>query len=309
MQYGFGLDLGGTTCKVGFFNVDGKLLDKWEVPTDRSCGGKNILPNLAKEVLGHIEKKGINKSDVVGIGIGVPGPVDKNGVVNKCVNLDWDVTPVSTILSELTGLDVKVGNDGNVAALGENWMGAGKGYDSIVMVTLGTGIGGGVVIDGNIITGANGAGGEIGHICVCKDEEEVCGCGNRGCAEMYGSATGFVRVAKRHLATGKASALTKYEVLEARNVLDEAKAGDELALEAVGDSIDYLGHTLATIAAVVDPDAFIIGGGVSKAGEFLTDKIAASYQKKAFHACKDTKFLLATLGNDAGMYGAVKLVM
>ena len=196
-KYGFGLDLGGTTCKCGLFTTEGELVEKWEVPTDTTNGGVNILKNLAQAVIKKMEEKGITSDDVSGVGIGIPGPISEDGVVNRCVNLGWGVFNVEQEFSEcLGGLKVKAGNDANVAALGEAWMGAAKEYSSSVMVTLGTGVGGGVIINDDIVSGAAGAGGEIGHIRVNYTEENSCGCGNHGCLEQYCSATGIARLAR-----------------------------------------------------------------------------------------------------------------
>ncbi len=309
-KYAFGLDLGGTTCKVGLFETDGVLLEKWEVPTDTSCGGANILKSLAEAVLNKMKEKNIASDDVEGVGIGVPGPVDMDGVVNKCVNLGWGVTPVEKELSALTGLKVKAGNDANVAALGEAWMGAGKNFRSIVMLTLGTGIGGGVVIDGKVLAGAHGAAGEVGHITVDKTETEVCGCGRCGCIEQYASATGFARLARRAVAKNSCdSKLMSVKDITAKDVFDFAKEGDELSLKVIDEACELLTTAMASIAEVVDPEAFVIGGGVSKAGNILIDSLKEKYPAKVFHACTKCDILTATLGNDAGMYGAVKLLL
>jgi len=309
-KYGFGLDLGGTTCKCGLFTVEGELVDKWEVPTDTSNNGANILKNLAEAVKAKMAEKNIADSEVVGVGIGVPGPVSADGVVNKCVNLGWGVFNVAEELSgHLGGMKVKVGNDANVAALGEAWMGAAKDYSSSVMVTLGTGVGGGVIIDDEIVCGFMGAGGEIGHIRVDYDETESCGCGNQGCLEFYASATGIARLATRRLAKdSEPSALRNIENVIAKDVFDEAKKGDKVALEVANQAMDYLAQGLQVIAAVVNPEAFVIGGGVSKAGEFLTEMVEEKFNKIAFHGCRGSKIVIAKLGNDAGMYGCVKMI-
>lgn len=253
----------------------------------------------------------LTKDMVEGIGIGVPGAVDKDGVVNRAVNLGWDIVPLAEELGKLSGMKVKVGNDANVAALGENWMGSGKGYNSIVMVTLGTGIGGGIIIDGNILTGANGAAGEIGHIVVNEQEIEACNCGHYGCIEQYASATGIVRMAKRALAgTSEDSKLRTFgEAVSAKDVFDCARAGDKVACDVVDQVCGMLGATLAKIGCVVNPDAFIIGGGVSRAGQILIDALQEPFKAQVFHACKDTPIVLATLGNDAGIYGAVRMLL
>ncbi len=309
-KYGFGVDIGGTTIKMGFFNTDGNLLDKWEIKTNTSNGGADILSDVAKAIDNKLAQEAISKDEVQGIGVGVPGPVRDEGIVNRCVNLGWGVVNVSEELSALTGLKVKVGNDANVAALGEMWQGGGKGCKDVVMVTLGTGVGGGIIVDGKIVAGFNGAGGEIGHITVNPDEIEACNCGQYGCLEQYTSATGIVRMAKRKLAkTDDVTSLRKFDNLTAKNVFDEAKAGDEVATELVDELGEILGSTLSKIACVVNPEVFVIGGGVSKAGAILMDTIQEHYKETAFYAAKETRFELATLGNDAGIYGAMALLI
>ena len=309
-KYGFGVDVGGTTIKMGFFETSGKLIDKWEIKTDASNGGENILSDIAKAIDNKLAQEGISKNDVQGVGVGVPGPVNSKGIVLKCVNLGWGVFNVEEELASLTGLKVKAGNDANVAALGEMWQGAGKGSEDMVMVTLGTGVGGGIIVDGKVIAGANGAGGEIGHITVNNDEIEACNCGQYGCLEQYTSATGIVRMAKRKLAkTDEETSLRAVEELSAKTIFDEAKKGDKIAGELVEELGKILGGTLSNIAAVTNPEVIVIGGGVSKAGQILIDTIHKHFTESVFHACKDTRFVLAGLGNDAGMYGCVKMLL
>ena len=309
-KYAFGVDIGGTTCKIGFFETAGVLIDKWEIHTDTTNGGENILPDVAQAIDNKLAQEGISKSEVQGVGVGVPGPVTSDGVVNRCVNLGWGVVNVSDVLGRLTGLEVKVGNDANVAALGEMWQGGAKGSKDVIVVTLGTGVGGGVIVDGKIVAGFNGAGGEIGHITVNRDEIEACNCGQYGCLEQYASATGVVRMAKRKLAkTSDETALRKYEPLTAKDVFDEAKAGDEVAVGLVDEVGEILGSALSNMACVVNPEIIVIGGGVSKAGSILIDAIQKHYQETSFFACRDAKFALAQLGNDAGMYGCVQLLL
>lgn len=309
-KYGFGVDVGGTTIKMGFFETSGMLIDKWEIKTDTSNGGENILSDIAKAIDNKLAQEGISKNDVQGVGVGVPGPVNSKGIVLKCVNLGWGVFNVEEELASLTGLKVKAGNDANVAALGEMWQGAGKGSEDMVMVTLGTGVGGGIIVDGKVIAGANGAGGEIGHITVNNDEIEACNCGQYGCLEQYTSATGIVRMAKRKLAkTDEETSLRAVEELSAKTIFDEAKKGDKIAGELVEELGKILGGTLSNIAAVTNPEVIVIGGGVSKAGQILIDTIHKHFTESVFHACKDTRFALAGLGNDAGMYGCVKMLL
>ena len=309
MKYVFGVDIGGTTVKLGFFDTEGNILEKWEIPTRKDLGGKYILPDIAESITDKLMEKGITKEEVVGVGVGVPGPVDADGVVFKAVNLGWDIFSVSNTLGDLINLPVKAGNDANVAALGEMWKGGGKGHDDLVAVTLGTGVGVGIIVQGKLLAVATGAGGEIGHIHVEDNEEDRCGCGKKGCLEQYGSATGIVRIANRVLAaTDEASVLREGE-LTAKAVCDAAKAKDAVAIKVMEQFGAYLGRGLAAIACVVNPEVFVIGGGVSKAGEMLFDYIRPYYEKYVFHGSKNTKFALATLGNDAGIVGAARLVL
>lgn len=309
-NYVFGVDIGGTTVKLGFFKSEGELIDKWEIPTRKDEGGRFILPDVAASLEAKLEEKGISKEEVVGVGIGVPGPVKDDGTVLRCVNLGWGVFNVEEEFEKIFGLPVKVGNDANMASLGEMWQGGGKGYSSIVMVTLGTGVGGGIIINGKMLSGTNGAGGEIGHICVNVEETEVCGCGKKGCLEQYTSATGITRMAERALNnTDRASKLRSVQYISAKEIFDAAKEGDDLALELIEDHGRTLGKALATVACVCDPEAFVIGGGVSKAGDILITTTMKYYQQYVFHACRDTKFVLATLGNDAGIFGCAEAIL
>lgn len=308
-QYCFGVDLGGTTVKIGLFDPEGTVLEKWEIPTRKDDNGNNILPDIAAAVLGKMKERNIKKESVIGVGIGVPGPVNDEGVIFKAVNLGWGVMNISEVLGGLLQLPVKAGNDANVAALGEMWCGGGKGYDSMVLVTLGTGVGGGIIVNGRILTGATGAGGEIGHIHMNDEETDTCGCGNYGCLEQYASATGIVRLATRKLAASTEESVLRNAEITAKAVFDAVKAGDKVACEIAEQFGEYLGKGLASIACVVNPEAFVIGGGVSKAGDILLDYITKNYAKYVFHGCKDAAFKLATLGNDAGIYGAAKMVL
>lgn len=309
-NYGFGIDIGGTTIKMGLFKVDGTLVEKWEIKTRTEDQGQLILGDIAVEIRNKMKEKEIHRKDVVGVGLGVPGPVNADGTVLKCVNLGWNIFNVEETLSEMIDLPVKAGNDANVAAMGEMWQGGGKGYKNVVMVTLGTGVGGGIIIDGNIISGTNGAGGEIGHIKVNKNETAICGCGKSGCLEQYASANGIVKEAKKLLQKDdRSSMLRHYDEITAKDIFDLAKEGDKLSVELVEALGEKLGSALATIACVCDPEVFVIGGGVSKAGMILTNVIQKYYRERAFHACENTKFELAKLGNDAGIYGGVKMIL
>ena len=308
--YCFGIDVGGTTVKCGLFKTDGTLVEKWEIPTRTENSGSEIVPDVAKTIEAKLAEKNISKEEVDGIGIGVPGPVNAEGDVIAAVNLFWGYKKLSKELNELTGLNVKVGNDANVAALGEAWKGAAAGAKNVILVTLGTGVGGGIIVDGKVVAGHHGAGGEIGHANVMHDETETCNCGNKGCLEQYTSATGIVRLAKQELASSEEpSVLREEKELSAKAVLDGYKSGDALSVRVMDKVGEILGGALAMFTAVVDPETIVIGGGVSKAGQPLIDCIASHYKKYAFSACKETPIVIASLGNDAGIYGAAKMVI
>ena len=310
-KYCFGVDLGGTTVKIGLFSIEGQLQDKWEIPTRTENHGAEILSDIAASIQRRMDTGHLSKEQVTGIGIGVPGPVLNENIVQGCVNLGWGNVRVADELSALTGLKVKAANDANVAALGEQWQGGGKGFQNLVMFKLGTGVGGGIIQNGRIISGANGAAGEIGHMVIVDSDEVVgtCGCGHRGCLEQVASATGIVNLTEKKLAEcSQDSVLREISPLTAKDVLDAAKAGDALAEQAAENMMKQLGRAAAYIACVVNPDIFVIGGGVSKAGEYLIEGISRYYKDYAFHASADTKFALASLGNDAGMIGAAGMV-
>jgi glucokinase len=308
----FGIDIGGTTVKIGILSEEGQILDKWEIKTRTEDNGAHIVSDIAESLKKAIAEKGYSMDDVIGAGMGVPGPVMADGTINRCVNLGWGVYNAAAELSGLLGVPVKAGNDANVAALGEQWMGGGKGYDNVVMITLGTGVGCGIILDGKILAGTTGAAGECGHMTIADPEDMIytCGCGRHGCLETLTSATGVVNIAK-HLVetTDKATSLRDLPEITSKDIWDAAKAGDAGALEVVDKVAYYLGKAINTIAVVVNPEIFVIGGGVSKAGQFLLDKIVKSFQAQTFHAVKNTKITLATLGNDAGMVGAARLVL
>lgn len=312
-KYIYGIDIGGTTVKMGLFDEKGDMLEKWEIVTRKENNGENILPDIVKSIKEKNSEKSIETDDILGIGMGVPGPITEDGRVLKCANLGWGIFSVADEMSKLTGVKkVKVGNDANVAALGEQWCGGGRGFDNIVMVTLGTGVGGGIIMNGKILTGENGAAGEIGHITVNPKETLTCGCGCKGCLEQYSSATGVIRLAKERLeASDKPSELRKFadDEIGGKEVFDAYKAGDELAAEAVDEFAAYLGMGLGNVASVVDTQAFVIGGGLSKNGPIVIELIKKQYEKNVMFALKNTEFRLAELGNDAGMYGAVRMVI
>ena len=310
MRYGFGVDLGGTTVKIAYFDEAGTMISKWEIPTVVKNEGKQILPDIASSITQYIEKNCIDRNKILGVGIGVPGPVDGNGMVNKCVNLGWGKFSIVDTLSDLVGFSVKAGNDANVAALGEYWKGGGKGYQNMILATLGTGVGGGIIIDGHILNGAHGSGAEIGHMVLNRDETDVCGCGKRGCVEQYCSATGLVRLAKKELnASSDQSTLHQYHSLNCKDIFECGKAGDQLANRVLDKFYAYLGEALANMCDIIDPDVVVLGGGVSKAGEVLLDGVRPHFERSVFHAARTAQFALASLGNDAGAYGAFKLVL
>ena len=308
-KYVFGIDIGGTTIKMGLFDAAGEVLDKWEIETRTHNNGENIVPDIAKAVKAKMEEKGIATEDVIGAGVGVPGPVNDSGIVQGCVNLGWGKVNVNKDLGERLGMKVNAGNDANVAALGEMWKGGGQGYRHLVVATLGTGVGGGIILDGKIVNGFAGAAGEIGHIHVQDGEEATCGCGNKGCLEQYASATGIVRLAERKLASTTVKTKLKAGNVTAKDVWDAVKDGDLIAQHIADEFGQYLGKGLAAITAVTNPEVIVIGGGVSKAGEVLIEYVQKYYKEYVFPGSRETKFALATLGNDAGIFGAAKLVL
>jgi len=310
--YVFGVDIGGTTVKLGLFSTDGTLLDKWEIPTVTANGGSAVLPDVAASIQAKMNEKNISADSVEGIGIGVPGPIDSDNTVHKCINLGWGVFNVKERMNELLPEIPKVaaGNDANVATLGELWQGGGKGYDSAVMFTLGTGVGGGVIVDGKIVAGKNGGAGELGHITVEPTETVRCNCGKYGCLEQYASANGIVRLAKVMLdSCDTPSALRTMDKFTSKDICDLARDGEEMALQIVDRFGEYLGRALSFVSCTVDPDVFIIGGGMSRAGDIIVEPIMKYYRKYAFHVSTGTTASIATLGNDAGIYGCAKMVI
>lgn len=309
-KYAFGVDVGGTTVKLGLFDGTGCVLDKWEIPTVKDNSGAAILPDVAKSIRDKMEEKGISREDLAGIGIGVPGAVDDCGnLVGGAVNIGWKVFNIPEALNAYINVPVKAANDANAAAFGEMWQGGGRGCSNMVAVTLGTGVGGGIIVNGAIVTGATGAAGEIGHIHIEDDETEECGCKNRGCLEQYASATGIVRLAARRLAEDEKPSILRESELSAKAVFDAVKSGDQVAVEIAERFGRYLGKGLAMVGNVVNPEVFVIGGGVSKAGEVLLGFIEPELKKYAFPACRSVRLALAELGNDAGIYGAAGLVL
>ncbi|MDO5401878.1 MAG: ROK family glucokinase [Eubacteriales bacterium] len=306
----FGIDIGGTTVKCGLFYTDGTLVEKCEIPTRKEDGGARIIDDICAQIRQICSDRNILKENIIGIGMGVPGSVNKDGVVNKCVNLGWGVFNAAAEIERRMGISAKAGNDANMAALGEFWLGGAKGYSSMMMITVGTGVGGGIIIDGKPLVGFNGAAAEIGHIPVEDNETEKCNCGKSGCLEQYASATGIVRVAQKMLQEETmASVLRKIEKFTAKDIFDAAKSGDMLSVKVAEYVSRMLAKGLACAAGIIDPECFLIGGGVSAAGDYFINLIEKNYRELVFHPSRDTKILKAALGNDAGMCGAARLML
>lgn len=311
-KYTIGVDVGGRSMKFGLFDDKGKLLDKSNIPTRTQNQGENILPDLTEHLKKIIEKHELTKENLTGIGLGMPGPILNEKIIKTAVNLGFkDNVNVADYISARLDFPVKVANDANVAALGEVWKGAAEVYNNVVMVTLGTGVGGGVILDGKILAGVTGSGGEIGHMPILeKPLEWTCGCGGNRCLEQVASATGVERLAQDYLFENEEeSSLRDLNYIDAREIFQAAQDGDDIAVKVVEEYFETLARGLAIISAVVDPEAFVLGGGVSNAGEFLLDGVRKAYRKFAFPVTKDAKFFLAQLGNDAGMYGAAKMML
>ncbi|RZS94089.1 ROK family glucokinase [Cuneatibacter caecimuris] len=310
-NYCVGVDVGGTTVKMGLFDITGSLMDKWEIVTRKEDGASHVFPDIAASIRERTDRHGLTLADLTGVGMGIPGPVEEDGYVGKIVNIGlYDLNPAKELSALLDGVPVKAGNDANVAALGEAWLGGAQGYQNVVMFTLGTGVGGGIVMSGQLFSGSHGMGGELGHMTVNPAETEACNCGNHGCLEQYASATGVVRVARRQLMQNTGgSVLRDIGELTAKDVFDAAKSGDAVAMAAVEELGRYLGLAMSWVALTVDPEVFIIGGGVSRAGQILLDVVRTNFEKNIFISDKKADVALATLGNDAGICGAAKMVL
>ena len=309
-KYVFGIDIGGTTVKLGFFDLEGNLLDKWEIPTNTADAGSHILPDIAKAIEEKVAAAGVAMDEVAAVGMGVPGPVTEDGVIKKAINLGWDVFNIEEEVTRITGLPCKAGNDANVAALGEMYKGAAAGNKNVIMITFGTGVGGGIIVDGKIVSGFNGAGGEIGHLPINPAESEACTCGSCGCLEQYASASGLANTAQRLLKAFEINtSLRNYEPLTAKEIFECYAEGDMLATSLVEDWGCTVGRACATLGVVTNPEVFVLGGGLSKAGSVLVDLVEKNYNQFVFHAARGTRFVLAALGNDAGIYGGAKLAI
>lgn len=310
-----GVDLGGTSVKLAFIQEDGEILHKWEIPTDKSEQGKNILPDIAESIQRKMDELGETKERLIGIGMGAPGAVDKEkGIIYEAVNLGWPKNyPIVKLLSDLSGLPVEIDNDANCAALGEMWKGAGNGAKNIACVTLGTGVGGGIIVNGDIVQGVKGAAGEIGHITIIPEGGAPCNCGKTGCLETVASATGIVRVAKDTIIQyeGESSLKDLYiskGSIEAKDVFDCMNQGDTLSASIIEQIMLHLGLVLANIGNVLNPEKIVIGGGVSKAGDLLLNPLQKYFNQFAYSAVSaSTELAIATLGNDAGILGAAWL--
>lgn len=293
----FGIDVGGTTVKLGLVSREGDLLDKREFPTFRDVDA------TFDDIAGHMRQVMESFPDCicVGAGVGVPGPVVNQSLVTLCVNLGWENLNVAQELSSRAGVPVKAANDANLAALGEAWQGTGKGCRNLVLFTVGTGVGGGVICDGRIVAGATGAGGEVGHMTVPFHPDWECCCGRKGCLEVTSSATGIIRAARQF------SPFKEMDKVTAKDVYDAAAAGDENAQAVVKEAGSALGYAAAVVSCVVNPEIILLGGGVSAAGSALLGPVEAAFKANALSACSDVRFALAQLGNNAGIYGGAAL--
>ncbi|MFC7679189.1 ROK family glucokinase [Paenibacillus sp. GCM10028914] len=305
-----GVDLGGTAIKVGICNQEGQLLQTYEGPTETSKGVDTVIGNIEKYVRHIVEQSPYSWDQLAGVGAGVAGFTNiREGIIILAPNVGFKDVPIRALLEERLGKPVKIDNDANVAALGEAWSGAGRGVDNCVCYTLGTGVGGGIIVNGKIYQGSAGMAGELGHITVVPDLEAIqCGCGKMGCLETVSSATGIIRMAKDAVERGDRTSLALVGNIAAKEVFDAAKAGDEVALRIVKRAAYYLGKSMASVAAVLNPEVFIIGGGVSKAGDILFDEVRAVFTKLTPEPLqRGVRIVAAELGNDAGVVGAAGL--
>ena len=310
MKYLAGVDVGGTTVKLGIFPEEGNALYKWEIPTKKNEEADQLWTSIAESVREKFAEEGLQTEDLISVGIAIPGPVRSDGYLPYLVNIGVKACYPGEELSKLLGVPVAAGNDANAAALGEMYYGAARGYQNVALVTLGTGVGGGIIVNGQLIAGNRGVGGEIGHFVVNPDETEQCNCGNYGCMEQYASATGMVRIAKKYLAEeNSVSSLRALpeEKVSARTICDAAREGDPLALHVMDTYGKYLGLGLSHIFLTYDPDIIVVGGGVSKAGDVVIKPLEKYLDEFTHIATEKCRIVLAELGNDAGIYGAAAL--
>ena len=313
-KYCVGADLGGTTVKLGLFTTAGELLEKWSIPTRTENRGAYVVGDIAQSILAKMAERSIPKDELQGVGLDVPGPVLADGTVTVCVNVGWGTFNVREALEEALGggVKVRVANDANAAALGEQWMGAGKGRKNVIMVTLGTGVGGGIIVDGRILEGAHGSGGEIGHMVLLAEDEVdcFCNCGLRGCLEQASSASRVIDYAKKLIRETEIDSMLRIlDDFAAKEVCDACAAGDKLATMAVDRCCVTLGRALGLLSTCIDPEIFLVGGGMAGAGDLILDRVRRVYKKYAFQAAAETPIELAILGNDAGIYGSAKMVL
>ena len=308
-QYYIGVDVGGTSVKLGLFDEEGDLLGKTSVPTPSlACGeGHAAVISGIEQLMAGVQQPMLF---VRGIGLAVPCPVPASGVITMAANIEIDAPALKEALEvRCPHALVRYVNDANAATMGEVWRGSAQGHRSMVMVTIGTGLGGGVVVNGDVIDGAFGAGGEIGHICVNPAEERACGCGLHGCLEQYASASGLVN---NYLRVCEERGIEPVELVgpsDSRSVFDAARAGDEAALAAIDVTMDYLSLGLQIISAVVDPEVYVLGGGASASADMFLDSLRAKYAARAFPASRATAIEVASLGNDAGIFGAAYVAL
>ncbi|MGB3161245.1 MAG: ROK family glucokinase [Carnobacterium sp.] len=310
-----GIDLGGTTAKLAILSETGEIQQKWSVLTDISEEGAKIIPSIVDSINDHINRYNMTKDDFIGIGMGSPGTVDRvNGTVIGAYNLNWkNLQPVKMLIESGTGISFAIDNDANVAALGERWKGAGENEDNMAFLTLGTGVGGGIIAEGNLLHGTVGAAGEVGHITV-DPKGYACTCGKKGCLETVASATGVVRLARDYADNYAGESKLKLaiddgQLVTAKDVFDYAKNNDELAEMVIDKVAFYLGLACGNIANILNPSTIVIGGGVSNAGQFLIDKVRDYFNVFTFPAVQNScKIRLAQLGNDAGVIGASSLI-
>ena len=308
MRYGFGVDIFGNQTKIGFFDETGNLLDKWKITTTSMNRSNQILPGIADEIERCMKQKRLFEDDIIGIGVGIPGPVSGDGVVNKCVNFDWGIVNIDRALSGFTGLHVKSSNVTNLTALGECWKGTGS--KNMLLVAMNTGLGGAIVCDGKLITGAHGGAGELGHMIVNREESEHCTCGRRGCVEQYCSPTGILRLARRQLAATRIpSVLRNARTFDYQAVVKAAASGDRIAKEVMNQFYDYAGLFLANACCATNPDTVVLGGEFCHIGPSAVEDTMKAFHKYIFHANENVRFQLATLGTDATIYGGFKLVL
>jgi glucokinase len=307
-----GVDLGGTNIKIGICDGEGRLLFPFEGPTHSEQGSQAVLERIAQYVRDAVAAAGFVWEQVVGVGAGIAGFLQADeGIVIFSPNLLWRDVPVKRVLQDLLDVPVAIDNDANVAALGEAWSGAGRGITNLVCFTLGTGVGGGIIVNGKIYQGFSGFAGELGHIHVVPDAEAIrCGCGQMGCVETVSSATGIVYMAKEAVRSGQPTSLQAISEMTAKDVVDAAKAGDEIAHQIITRAAYYLGRALSITAVVLNPQRFVIGGGVVKAGDILLEPVRRTFIQFTPEAtARGVDIVPALLGNDAGVIGAAGLLL